>query len=224
VAQAVTDPNLEGKRAAALKAVERVKTGMRLGLGTGSTARIVVDEIGRRLKEGTIKNIVAVPTSVATRDQALALGIPLTTLEDQPKLDVAIDGADEVDKAGNMIKGAGGALLWEKIVARAAKRLVIVVDKSKMVERLGTKYALPVEVVAFGWGTHVEPIRALGAEPVLRMKAGNPYRTDEGHYLLDCKFADGIADAAALQDKLLARAGVVDTGLFLGFKPDVIVG
>ncbi|HEY2823952.1 MAG TPA: ribose 5-phosphate isomerase A [Gemmatimonadales bacterium] len=220
----MTDPNLEGKRAAALKAVERVKTGMRLGLGTGSTARIVVDEIGRRLKEGTIKNIVAVPTSVATRDQALALGIPLTTLEDQPKLDVAIDGADEVDKAGNMIKGAGGALLWEKIVARAAKRLVIVVDKSKMVERLGTKYALPVEVVAFGWGTHVEPIRALGAEPVLRMKAGNPYRTDEGHYLLDCKFADGIADAAALQDKLLARAGVVDTGLFLGFKPDVIVG
>jgi ribose 5-phosphate isomerase A len=123
-----------------------------------------------------------------------------------------------------MIKVGGGCALWEKIVARAAKRLVIAVDKTKMVDRLGTKYPVPVEVVVFGWGTHLDPIRALGGEPVLRMSKGNPFRTDEGHYLLDCKFAGGIADPAALQDKLLARTGVVDTGLFLGFKPDVIVG
>lgn len=225
MAQAVSDPQLEAKRSAALKAVEFVRSGMALGLGTGSTARLVVDEIGRRLKDGTLKNLVAVPTSLATRDQAKGLGIPLTTLEDHPQLDLAIDGADEVDKGGNMIKGAGGALLWEKIVARAAQRLVIVVDKTKLVERLGLRYPLPVEVVRFGWGTHLAPIRALGGEPTQRLDtSGKPYCTDEGHYLLDCKFAGGIKDPAALERSLLARTGVVDTGLFLGFKPDVIVG
>ena len=221
----MTDPQLEAKKNAAAKAALRIKTGMRVGLGSGSTSRLVVDEVGRLLKAGAIKNIVAVPTSVATRDQAKSLGIPLTTLDQTPMLDVCIDGADEVDPKGNMIKGGGGAALWEKIVARAAKRYVIVVDKTKLVDKLGTRYAVPVEVVVFGWSTHVEPFKALGADPVLRKdKSGQPFKTDEGHYLLDCKFADGISDPAALQDKLLARTGVVDTGLFLGFKPDVIVG
>ena len=124
MAQAVTDAQLEGKKAAAIKAALRIKNGMAVGLGSGSTSKLVVDEVGRLLKEKKLKDIIAVPTSVATREQARALGIPLATLEDAPKLDMCIDGADEVDPKGNMIKGGGGAALWEKIVARAAKSVI----------------------------------------------------------------------------------------------------
>ena len=222
----MSDVQASAKRAAALEAVALVQSGMALGLGTGSTARIAVEEIGRRLAGGRLCDIVAVPTSVATREQARGAGIALTTLEAHPVLDLTIDGADEVDARGDMIKGHGGALLWEKIVASASRRLVIVVDPSKLVERLGTTRSLPVEVVRFGWGTHEGAIRALGAASVLRRSAasGEPLVTDEGHYIIDCAFALGLTDPVAVDRALKARPGVVETGLFLGFKPQIIVG
>jgi ribose 5-phosphate isomerase A len=168
---------------------------------------------------------VGVPTSVATREQAMRLGIPLTTLNDQPALDLTIDGADEVDPDGNLIKGHGAALLWEKIVASASRKLIIVVDPAKRVPRLGTTRALPVEVVRFGWKTHEAAIRELGAEPELkRGPGGEPVSTDEGHYIIHCSFPKGIADPAAVDLALKRRPGVVETGLFLGFHPEVIVG
>ncbi len=221
----MTDPAAEAKRAAALKALGVVRSGMVLGLGTGSTARFAVEEIGRRLREGVLQNIVGVPTSVTTREQATALGIPLTTLEEHPSLDLTIDGADEVDPQGNLIKGHGNALLWEKIVAAASKQLVIVIDAAKLVPRLGATRALPVEVVRFGWKTHEPAIRELGAEPTLkRNAAGEPVRTDEGHYIIHCAFPGGIADPEAVERALKRRPGVVETGLFLGFHPEIIVG
>lgn len=219
------DPAADAKRAAALKAVALVRSGMALGLGTGSTARFALEEIGRRLREGELQRIVGVPTSVATQEQAAALGIPLTTLDERPSLDLTIDGADEVDPQGNLIKGHGGAVLWEKIVAGASQRLVIVVDQAKLVKRLGSTRSLPVEVVRFGWQTHEAAIRALGATPTLKRDAlGQPVRTDEGHYLIQCAFPGGIADAELVERSLKRRAGVVETGLFLGFHPEVVVG
>ena len=215
----------DAKRAAALRAVQLVQAGMVVGLGTGSTARFAVEEIGRRLAAGQLRDIKGVPTSRATRDVAAAAGVPLTSLERHPVVDLTIDGADEVDPAGNLIKGHGGALLWEKIVASASRRLAIVVDASKMVKRLGQTRALPVEVVPFGWKVHEPAVRDLGGEPRLRVdERGEPYRTDEGHYIIDCEFAGGIADPELVNRVLRSRAGVIETGLFLGFEPEVIVG
>lgn len=216
----------EAKRRAAVEAVERtVRSGMRLGLGTGSTAAHVVRELARRIEAGELRNVVGIPTSDATALLARGLGVPLATLDEEPALDVAIDGADEVDPDGNLIKGLGGALLREKVVASAARRFVVVVDESKLVARLGTKAPLPVEVIAFGARTHEAVIRALGAEPVVRRaEDGTPYRTDEGNVILDCRFPSGIADPVDVGHTLKQRAGVVETGLFLGMKPDVIVG
>jgi ribose 5-phosphate isomerase A len=221
----MTDPQTAAKRQAAIEAASRVRSGMVVGLGTGSTAAFAVAEIARRLQAGEIASIVGIPTSVATQRQAEAAGIPLTTLEEHPVVDLTIDGADEVDPQGQMIKGLGGALLREKMVATASRRMVVIVDGSKLVERLGTRAPLPVEVVTFASGAHAAAIRGLGAEPVLRRTAaGDPYRTDEGHYLLDCRFPDGIGDPHAVQTALRARPGVVETGLFLDLRPEVIVG
>jgi ribose 5-phosphate isomerase A len=198
---------------------------MVVGLGTGSTARVAVEEIGRRLASGQLRDIVGIPTSRATRDLAAASGVPVSTLDHHAAVDLTIDGADEVDPEGNLIKGHGGALLWEKIVATASRRLIIVVDPSKLVPRLGATRALPVEVVAFGWRQHEAAMRELGGAPHLRVdERGDPYRTDEGHYIIDCSFAGGITDPARVHQVLKARSGVIETGLFLGFKPDVIVG
>ena len=216
---------LAAKRDAAVRAVDLVESGMVLGLGTGSTAALVVEELWSRLDQGALRDIAGVPTSSVTAQQATELGIPLTTLEAHPELDLAIDGADEIDPEGNLIKGLGGALLREKIVATAATRLVIVGDESKLVKRLGTKSLLPVEVVQFAAGAHVDALRALGAEPAQRTQAnGEPFVTDEGHFILDCRFPDGIADPAAVERALQSRAGIVETGLFLGMKPEVIIG
>jgi ribose 5-phosphate isomerase A len=215
----------EAKRRAAREAVDLVESGMVLGLGTGSTAALAVEELARRLGAGRLRDIVGIPTSSATHQQAVLLGVPLGTLEQHPVVDLTIDGADEVDPSGNLIKGLGGALLREKIVATVSRRLVIVVDEGKLVPRLGTKAPLPVEVVVFAAGTHVPAIAALGAVVTMRLGAdGAPFRTDEGHHVLDCRFPQGIADPSALQEALRSRPGVVETGLFLGMRPQVIVG
>jgi ribose 5-phosphate isomerase A len=221
----MTDPQTAAKRRAAIEAAGRVASGMIVGLGSGSTATFVVEEIGRRLRAGELSHFVGIPTSLATQRQAEGLGIPLGTLEEHPVVDLTIDGADEVDPDGQLIKGLGGALLREKMVATASRRMVIVVDASKLVDRLGTRAPLPVEVVTFASGAHAGAIRALGAEPQLRRTAaGEPYRTDEGHLILDCRFAGGIGDPHAVEAALRARPGVVETGLFLDLRPEVIVG
>lgn len=213
------------KRDAGERAVERVSSGMVLGLGTGSTAVYAVEAIGRRHAQGELRDIVGIPTSRETETLARRLGIPLTTLDAHPTIDLTIDGADEVDPAGNLIKGGGGALLWEKIVAAATRRYVIVVDESKLVDRLGARYPLPVEVMPFGWRTHLDAIRALGAEPTRREDAaGVPFATDGGHYIVDCRFPRGIADPYEADRVLRMRPGVVETGLFLDMHPEVIVG
>ena len=225
MAHAVTDVRLAAKRSAAVRAVDRVESGMVVGLGSGSTARFAIEEMGRRLALGKLRDIRGIPTSHAARRDALANGVPVGALEEVHVADLTIDGADEVDAHGTLLKGAGGALLWEKIVASCSRRLIIVVDRTKLVQRIGEKHPLPVEVVAFGWTTHLDAMRALGAEPKLRMKrAQEPYTTDEGHYIIDARFPSGIDDPTEVQRALRARAGVVETGLFLGFNPEVIVG
>lgn len=215
----------ELKRQAAWEAVEQVEPGMKLGLGTGSTARRVLEAIADRRDRGEIDGIVGVPTSSDTKDYAAELGIPLATLDEEPRLDLTLDGADEVDPELQLVKGLGGALLWEKIVAAATDRLVIVVDQTKLVDRLATRSPLPVEVVSFGWRTLLAPIRELGAEPALREnREGEAFITDGGHYILDCTFPDGIADGYEVEAALHALPGVVETGLFLGMAETVVVG
>lgn len=197
---------------------------MVLGLGTGSTARHVLDLLAERLRAGALRGLVGVPTSRATEQYARELGIPLTTLEQEPRLDLTIDGADEADPALNLIKGLGGALLWEKIVATASDRLIIVADEGKLVESLGEKAPLPVEVVPFGWTTHLSFLDLLGARSSLRTGAdGRPFVTDGGHYLLDCRFEDGILEPDRVERELHQRVGVVETGLFLGLASAVVV-
>jgi len=212
------------KRQSAERAVELVEDGMVLGLGTGSTARFALEALAQRRRRGELGDIVGVPTSVATEQAAELLGIPLSTLEHHPHIDLTLDGADEVDPSLNLIKGLGGALLWEKIVASASERLVILVDESKLVERLGQHAPLPIEVVPFGWTTHQNAVRELGGEPALRTRNGQPYRTDGAHYILDCRFGDGIADPRKVETTLRARVGVVETGLFLDMATTIVVG
>jgi ribose 5-phosphate isomerase A len=214
----------ELKRRAALQAMTFVEPGMVVGLGTGTTASFAIRALAERLQSGELHDIVGIPTSIKTRELASSLRIPLATLDERPRVDVTIDGADEVDPAGNLIKGGGGALLWEKIVATASERLVIVVDDSKLVERLGTRSPLPVEVLRFGWRLHLDTIGGLGAEPMLKCgDDGAPLITDSGHYLLQCRFAAGIEDAEFVHRTLRSRPGIVETGLFLGMAPEVVV-
>ena len=211
------------KRLAAEHAVALIENGMRLGLGTGSTARHVLDVIGERRGRGELDDILGVPTSKATEAYARKRGIPTGSLDDHPTLDLCIDGADEIDPALDLIKGLGGALLWEKIVASAAARLAIVADESKLVERLGQRAPLPVEVVPFGWTVQAHHIAALGCTVTLRDAEGRPFVTDGSHYILDCHFDGGIEDAPGVEAALQARPGVVESGLFLGMATDVIV-
>jgi ribose 5-phosphate isomerase A len=212
------------KQMAAERGASLVQSGMVLGLGSGTTATLAVRAIGRRLREGSLRDVIGVPSSSAIAAVARESGVPLTTLEEHPLLDLDLDGADEVDPRLDLIKGLGGALLWEKVVATASRRVVIFVDESKLVDRLGTKAPLPVEVIPFGWRTHLAFIESLGGKPDLRTNPdGRPFVTDEGNYILHCRF-DGIADPAGLDANLLTRAGVVGTGLFLGIAHQVIIG
>jgi ribose 5-phosphate isomerase A len=211
------------KKAAAEAAVALVIDGMIVGLGTGSTARFVLEAIGRRVNEGL--RVIGIPTSDRSAEQARERGIPVSTLGAHRKIDLTIDGADEVERGSlRLIKGLGGALLHEKIVASASKQLVIVVDESKLVGRLGEKVPVPVEVVPFGWEATNDRLKLLGAIPRLREGTdGKAFVTDSGNYILDCFFGV-IPDSAALQRELDGVVGVVEHGLFLGLATQVIVG
>lgn len=212
------------KQMAAEQGASLVESGMVLGLGSGSTATLAVQAIGRRLREGSLRDVIGVPSSGAIAEVARESGVPLATLDEHPVLDLDLDGADEVDPNLDLIKGLGGALLWEKIVATASRRVVIFVDESKLVERLGTRAPLPVEVIPFGWRSHLAFIESLGGKPALRKNAdGKPFVTDEGNYILHCRF-DRMADPVELDGRLLTRAGIVGTGLFLGIAHRVIIG
>ncbi len=213
----------EQKRRAGEYAVRFVRSGTIVGLGHGSTAIFAIRRIAVMLGSGELADIVAVPCSLAVEAEARALGIPLTTLEVHPKIDVTIDGADEVDPALNVIKGGGGAMLREKIVAQASGREVIVVDEGKLSDRLGTHWPVPVEVVSFGLRTQVEYLTGLGATVKIReTPEGAALRTDAGNLVLDCDFGP-ITDLPALARALEARAGIVAHGLFLGLVTDVVV-
>lgn len=215
---------MDNKQLAAAAALEYIQSGMVVGLGTGSTTRYFVDMLGEKLKKGELKNIVGVPTSESTASQARALKIPLGSLTDYAELDVAVDGADEVDPQLNLIKGLGRALLREKIVESHARKFIVIVDDSKLVERLGTKGALPVEIVPFEARAHVRWLNSLGCRAEQWMEAdGTPAMTDNGNYLAKCWFEKGIEDAYALAEKLAWRAGIVEHGLFLDMASLVIV-
>ncbi|MGA7731615.1 MAG: ribose-5-phosphate isomerase RpiA [Chloroflexia bacterium] len=213
----------ELKRAAALRAVEYVRDGMSVGLGTGSTAQYAVRELGRRVREDGLK-IRGVPTSDRTAALATEVGIPLTTLEECPRLDVTIDGADELVLGTlDAIKGMGGALLHEKIVALATEEEILILDESKVVPRLGDHTSVPVEVVSFGWSRTCHALRALGCQPVLRLAdGGEQFITDSGNLLIDCRFPS-IEDPYALAAEIKTITGVVDHGLFLGIARRAIV-
>lgn len=214
----------ELKRQAAVRAAEWIEEGMVVGLGTGSTVRHLLEEIGRRRAAGEWRRIACIPTSQQTTVRAQGLGIPLTDLATHPVVDLTIDGADEVDPALDLIKGMGGALLREKIVAAASRLLVIIIDESKSVRRLGMRSPLPVEVEPFGAAIQPEFLRALGAEPTLRLApAGGPLVTDGGNWIYDCRFPDGIEDSAAMEIALNRRPGIVENGLFIGLADRVVV-
>jgi ribose 5-phosphate isomerase A len=211
------------KAAAAEAAAQQLEDGMIVGLGTGTTAALAIDAIGMRVAAGL--RIIGIPTSEHTANQARALGIPLSSLEYHTEIDATIDGADEVELVSlDLIKGRGGALLREKIVASATSRLIIIVDESKLVDRLGSHDAIPVEVIPFGWQATERRLKELEGHPILRKREnGEVYMTDGGHYILDCKFGP-LAKATETEQKLNNVVGVVEHGLFLGMTSMVIIG
>lgn len=211
------------KQKAAELAVACIESGMVVGLGAGSTAILAVRYLAQQLKAGCLQNILGVPCSIQTEREAIQLGIPLTTLETHPIIDLTIDGADEVDPHLNLIKGGGGALLREKIVAQASRREVIIVDETKLSPVLGTRWAVPVEVIPFGWGSQSNFLKSLGANVTARKNLdGSEYITDQGNLILDCNFG-AIANPAELARQLQNRAGIVEHGLFINLASDVIV-
>jgi len=212
-----------------------VKSGMVVGLGTGSTAYFAVERLGELLKDGTLKDIVAIPTSVRTKEQAEELGIPLVTLDTHSKLDVAIDGADEVDPGLNLVKGGGGALLREKMVEVCADKFIVIVDESKLCDGLGPGFPIPVEITPF---CHEHTMRTVGAlpscegcKPVLRMGSSSSNVsdgdeiavTDNGNYIVDLHFEEPIKDAPKMAEEIKNTVGVVDHGLFCGMTTAVII-
>lgn len=209
------------KQAAARAAVQLVQPGNIVGLGSGSTAAFAVRFLADRVREGL--KILGIPTSRHTQQLAEQLGIPLTTLDEHPVIDIDIDGADEIDPQLNLIKGGGGAFLREKVIASVSRRFVVIGDSAKQVSRLG-KFPLPVEVIPFAENLIKSRIESMGAQVALRRYAyGNPYVTDEGHHILDCTFGE-IADPAALAGELRSIPGVVEHGLFIGMTESALVG
>jgi ribose 5-phosphate isomerase A len=213
----------EFKKQAAIKAVEQVVSGMVVGLGTGSTAKYAVERIGALYQSGELKDIVGIPSSVQTEKLALAVGVPLTTFEAHQVIDINIDGADEVDPQLNLIKGGGGALLREKVIAQASRRNVIIVDESKTSDQLGTRWALPVEVVPFAGPSETRFLEALGADVSIRKNDdGDFFKTDQNNLILDADFGP-MADPGSLAAQLDNRAGIAGQGLFIGLTSKVIV-
>jgi ribose 5-phosphate isomerase A len=211
------------KQEAAEYAVKFVQSGMVVGLGTGSTAIFATRRIAELLREGALKDIVGFATSNVIWQEAQRLGIPLMDQALPSKIDVTIDGADEVDPELNLIKGGGGALFREKVVAQASDREIIIVDDSKLSPCLGTKHTLPVEVSPFGWQSQLRFLQSFGARANIRKNPdGSHYVTDSGNMIFDCDFGP-IADPANLATTLGARAGIVEHGLFIGIANDVIV-
>jgi ribose 5-phosphate isomerase A len=211
----------EAKRRAAEYAIALVNGGQVVGLGTGSTAKFAIEGLGRRISEGL--SIKGVPTSLATEKMAREVGIPLVDLNDVHVIDITLDGADEVDHDFNMIKGGGGALTREKLVALASKRRVILVDESKLVSELGQSRSLPVEVLPFAWALSARRLSELGCTASLRHQDGLCFVTDNGNYILDCEFG-AIADPPALERKIKLQHGVIESGLFIGIADMLVVG
>ncbi|PWV53857.1 ribose-5-phosphate isomerase RpiA [Chitinophaga sp. S165] len=213
------DTITKAKKAAGEKAAALVQPGMLVGLGTGSTAYWAIEKLGEMVKGGL--NIRAVATSLASEKQAKELGIPITSFSEIQQLDIDIDGADEVSHDLQIIKGGGGALLREKIVAMASRKKVIVADERKYVKTLG-KFPLPIEIIPFGWELVFRAVQSLKGAPTLRTREDKPYITDNGNYILDCAFG-AIENPEQLHHQLKAITGVVETGLFINMKPTVII-
>ncbi|MGB5241409.1 MAG: ribose-5-phosphate isomerase RpiA [Prochlorococcaceae cyanobacterium] len=214
------------KLAVATAAVDQVRDGMVLGLGSGSTAALMIQELGSRLQRGELSGITGVTTSFQGEVLAAELGIPLQSLNAVSRIDLAIDGADEVDPDFQLIKGGGACHVQEKLVARRADRFVVVVDSSKLVERLNLEFLLPVEVLPGAWRQVKAELEAMGAKGELRMavrKAG-PVVTDQGNLVLDLKWTGGIADPAGLEQAINNLPGVLENGLFVGLTDQVLVG
>ena len=213
----------ELKRKAAVRAVDFIESDMVIGLGTGSTANYAIKEIGDKIQSGKLQNVVGIPSSERTAILARELNIPLTDLDAHPTIDLTIDGADEVDPDLNVIKGGGGALLREKIVAQASRRIIIIVDESKLSPQLGTKWALPIEVVPFARRTEQIYLESIGGSVTLRVDENkSPFLTNQQNLILDTHFGQ-ISDPGGLASRLNIRAGIVEHGLFLGLVTDVIV-
>jgi ribose 5-phosphate isomerase A len=210
------------KQAAAEAAVQLVKNGMVVGLGHGSTVQFALEALAARLQAGELRDITGIPCSKHTETEATRLGIPLGAIEDYASIHMTLDGADEVDPALNLIKGGGGALLREKIVAQISEREVIMVDEGKLSDALGRNFALPVEVLPFAIRQAQDFITSLGAEPRLRQRDGQAVLSDQGNYLLDCSFGP-IEDVHTLARQLEGRAGIVEHGLFLDMTTDLFV-
>lgn len=214
------------KKQAGERAAAYVQSGMVVGLGTGSTAVHAVRAIGQMVQNGRLQNILGIPTSEETRREAERLGIPLTTFDQNPLIDLTIDGADEIDPHLNLIKGLGAALLREKIVAFASKEMIIVGDERKLVDKLGTRAPVPVEVIPFACQPVTAYLASLGARPVLRLDqetASKPVITDENNIILDCWFDGGLDDARAMGQAIRAQPGVVEHGLFFNLATRAIV-
>jgi ribose 5-phosphate isomerase A len=213
------------KKQAGQRAAAYVKSGMVVGLGTGSTAVHAVREIGQMLADGRLRDVVGIPTSEATRREAERAGIPLTSFDQHPVIDLTIDGADEIAPNLNLIKGLGAALLREKIVAAASRQMIVVSDQRKIVEKLGTRAPVPVEVIPFARQPVAAYLASLGARPILRLdeQTSQPIMTDEGNILLDCWFDGGLDDPAAMGQAIRAQPGVVEHGLFFNLATMAIV-
>lgn len=212
------------KSAAEFAVYKFVRSDMIVGLGTGSTAIFALYKISELLKKGELKNIIGIASSLQIESEAKRLGIPITNFKDHTSIDVTIDGADEVDPDMNLIKGGGGALLREKIIAQASKREIIVVDENKRSEKLGMKWPVPVEIIPFGWESHGQFFQSIGVKKsILRLSdSGVPFTTDEGNLIVDLHLGL-IENVNSLVEKINSRAGIVEHGLFLDIATDLVV-